>query len=147
MTVRSTRVHTRARLFCLTVVLAAVAGSAETTPAPHPAAAVFAAVSRGLTGGDAGSITPLLAGQVSMSLRTGEQGYYSASQASVLLAYYLRTRKISNLVFSTIGENAAVPYATGSATLLYRGNRHLVQVYVTVARTANGWSITELNIY
>jgi hypothetical protein len=91
--------------------------------------------------------TPSLATQVYVSLRTGEHGYYSANQATVLLEYFLRTRKISNLGFSTVGENATVPYATGSATLLYRGNRQLVQVYVAVARAGDRWLITQLNIY
>jgi hypothetical protein len=116
-------------------------------PAPHPAAAVFEGVRAGLTGGDVSTITPFLAREITMSLRTGEQGTFSAGQASALLEYFLRTRKISNLTFTTIGEQAAVPYATGRATLLYRGTRHLVQVYVAVGQKEGRWQITQLNIY
>jgi len=113
----------------------------------HPAAAIFGNVSRGLTAGDVASFAPFLAAQVYVSLRTGEHGYYSANQASALLEYFLRTRKISGLAFSTVSVNATIPYATGSATLIFRGTRQLVQVYVSAERTGDQWTITQLNIY
>lgn len=119
----------------------------QQTGGSQPATAIFSAVSTGLMSGEVTSFGRSLAPQVYISLRTGEHGYFSTNQASVLLEYFLRTRKISNLVFSTIGENAAIPYATGSAMLLYRGSRQLVQVYVAVARIGDQWLITQLNIY
>lgn len=117
------------------------------TQSSHPAAGVFESVHRGLTTGDVAAFALFLAPQVYISLRTGEHGYFSANQATALLEYFLRTRKVTGLVFSTIGENATIPYATGSATLLYRGNRQIVQVYVAASRTGGQWFITQLNIY
>jgi hypothetical protein len=136
----------RLLLFCLPVWVSGAAVGQQ-TGGSHPATAIFSAVSRGLISGEVASFGQSLAPQVYVSLRTGEHGYFSANQASVLLEYFLRTRKIYNLVFSTISENATIPYATGSATLLYKGTRHLVQVYVAVARTGDQWFITQLNIY
>jgi hypothetical protein len=135
-----------ALLLCLPLWVSSAAGGHQTTGFP-PVASIFAAVSKGLMSGEVASFGQSLAPQVYVSLRTGEHGYFSTNQASVLLEYFLRTRKISNLVFSTISENATIPYATGSATLLYKGNRQLVQVYVAVARTGDQWFITQLNIY
>ena len=136
----------RVLLLCLPLWVGTAAGGQQTS-ASHPASAIFAAVSKGMTSGEATSFGRFLAPQVYVSLRTGEHGYFSTNQASALLEYFLRTRKISNLVFSTIGENATIPYATGSATLLYKGSRQLVQVYVAVARVGDQWLITQLNIY
>jgi hypothetical protein len=136
----------RVLLLCLPLLVGGAAVGQQ-TGGSHPATAIFSAVSKGLMTGEVTSFGQSLAPQVYVSLRTGEHGYFSANQASVLLEYFLRTRKISNLVFSTIGANATIPYATGSATLLYRGSRQLVQVYVAVARIGDQWLITQLNIY
>jgi hypothetical protein len=133
-------------LLCCPLWVGAAACGQETAGG-HPAASIFAAVSKGLMSGEVTMFGRSLAPQVYVSLRTGEHGTFSTNQASVLLEYFLRTRKITNLVFSTIGENADIPYATGSATLLYKGTRQLVQVYVAVTRIGEQWLITQLNIY
>jgi len=112
-----------------------------------PASAIFDGIRQGLVSGDVSGLSAMLAPQVSMTLRTGEHGYFSSNQAFLLVQHFLRTRKITNLNFSTMGGGANVPYATGSGTLLYRGNRYFVQVYVSLSRWGDRWMISQLNIY
>lgn len=88
-----------------------------------------------------------MASQVYVNLRGGESGYYSANQAHYVLENYLKSRKLVNLKFSTIGESEARPYATGSAVSVQRGIREIAQVYVSLGRSGDRWYITQINIY
>jgi hypothetical protein len=88
-----------------------------------------------------------MASQVYVNLRGGESGYYSANQAHYVLENYLKSRKLVNLKFSTIGESEARPYATGSAVTVQRGIREIAQVYVSLGRSGDRWFITQINIY
>jgi hypothetical protein len=85
--------------------------------------------------------------QVYINLRGGESGYYSANQAYYVLDSYLKSRKLVNINFSTIGESNTRPYATGSAALVVRGNREIAQVYVSLSQVGEKWIITQINIY
>lgn len=108
---------------------------------------VFTEVQRGLVSGSVKSFSHYFGSQVNVNLRGGESGYYSANQTFYLLESYLKTRKVSNLTFSTVEDSAATPFATGSATLSYRGSRDLAQVYIALKPSGNHWVITQINIY
>ena len=90
---------------------------------------------------------PVFAPEVQVNLRGGENGYFSSHQAYYLLDTYLRSRRLANLSFTTIGESDVNPYATGGANLLYRGNKDYVQVYVALSLTGGRWVISRINIY
>jgi Domain of unknown function (DUF4783) len=108
---------------------------------------IFSSVQDGLGSGDVRSFSQHMGSQVYINLRGGESGYYSANQAYYVIESYLKTRKLVNLNFSTIGESDARPYATGSAGLVVRGNREFAQVYVSLSQVGEKWIITQINIY
>jgi hypothetical protein len=108
---------------------------------------IFSNVQQGLTSGSVRGFSEHMASQVYVNLRGGESGYYSANQAHYVLENYLKSRKLVNLTFSTIGESEARPYATGSAVSVQRGVREIAQVYVSLGRSGDKWFITQINIY
>jgi len=108
---------------------------------------IFASVQEGLAAGRVGMFSQHIGQQVFMNLRGGESGYYSANQAYYVLENYLKTRRLANLNFSTIGESEANPYATGSAGFSFRGTGEFAQVYVSLVRSGDRWVITQINIY
>lgn len=108
---------------------------------------IFAKVQGGLNSGDVRTFADHMAPEVYVNLRGGESGYYSANQAYYVLESYLKSRRLVNLSFSTIGESDARPYATGSAGFMSRGSRELAQVYVSLTQSGDRWTITQINIY
>ena len=108
---------------------------------------IFSNVQQGLSSGTVGGFSEQMAQQVYVNLRGGESGYYSANQAHYVLEKYLKSRKLVNLKFSTIGESESRPYATGSAVSVQRGIREIAQVYVSLGRSGDRWIITQINIY
>jgi hypothetical protein len=108
---------------------------------------IFSNVQQGLSSGAVGGFSEHMAQQVYVNLRGGESGYYSANQAHYVLEKYLKSRKLVNLKFSTIGESESRPYATGSAVSVQRGVREIAQVYVSLGRSGDRWIITQINIY
>ena len=108
---------------------------------------VFADVERGIADGIVQTFSGHFGSQLSVSLRGGESGYYSANQAYYLLENYLRTRKLTGFTFSTIGESDSNPYATGSVRISSRGTRENAQVYVSLSFAGRRWVITQMNIY
>jgi len=109
--------------------------------------AVFADVQQGITEGNVSLFSPHFHSQVRVTLRGGESGLYSANQAYYLIENFLRVRKPLTFTFTTYGESANTPYATGSAGYTYHGTRQHVQVYVALAGTGEHWVITHINIY
>jgi hypothetical protein len=129
---------------------------ADSNHAPQPSqtlsprgapAEIFKAVADGLNAGTVATIVPHLAPQVYISLRAGEQGYFSPNQSYYLLDFYLRSTRLCNLKFTTTAVSATTPFATGSATIMRRGKREQVQVYVSLAPAGGGWCIAQLNIH
>ncbi len=121
---------------------------------PHQAEApkqhyreVFSEIERGLSAGNVNSFSGVFAPEVQVNLRGGESGYFSSHQAYYLLDTYLRSRRLANLSFTTIGESEVNPYATGGANLLYRGSKDYVQVYVALSLAGGRWVISRINIY
>jgi hypothetical protein len=104
-------------------------------------------VQEGLSTGAVELFTHRMAPQVYVNLRGGQNGYFSGNQAHYLLVDYLRNRRMVNLRFSTVGESKDTPYATGSATIVERGTRGIVQVYISLVRVGEDWSVTQIAIY
>jgi len=113
----------------------------------RPYREVFSEIERTLAAGNANGLSGMFAAEVQVSLRGGENGYFSSHQAYYLLDSYLRNRRLANLSFTSIGESEVNPYATGGANLLYRGSREYVQVYVALSLSGDRWVISRINIY
>jgi hypothetical protein len=84
---------------------------------------------------------------VSITISSGEQGYYSANQALSVLANYFSERQLKSISFSTICEKGAMPYATGRFIYIQKGTRKSAQVYVSLTRQDSLWVISQFNIY
>ncbi len=108
---------------------------------------IFQKVEEGLSSGSISGFSPYFGSQVSLNLRGGENGVYSANQAYYVLENYLRHRRVMQVNFSSISETGTNPYATGSAGLNTRGGRELAQIYVSLSRVGERWVITQINIY
>jgi hypothetical protein len=84
---------------------------------------------------------------VSITISSGEQGYYSANQALSVLANYFSERQLGSFKFSTICEKGSMPYATGRFNYVQKGIRKSAQVYVSLTRQDSLWVISQFNIY
>jgi hypothetical protein len=109
-------------------------------------AEIFALVERSIQGSDLASITKSFGRQVYVSLKGGENGYFSANQASYILQSFFNGRRLVNFSFSTIQQDGE-PFATGSGVFLTKGTRETLQVYVAVARQGSRWVISQFNVY
>ena len=116
-------------------------------PASALARSIFQAIENGILKGDVGTYAEHFAGQVQLNLRGDQGGYFSARQAYYIMDNYFRTRKAANFHFSTIADSEATPYATGSGTIVRKGTREVVQVYVLLGSSGERWTIAQLNIY
>jgi hypothetical protein len=108
---------------------------------------LFDKVQDGLSSGRVSSFSDLLGPQVHVTLRGGESGYYSSSQAYYLLEKYLHTNRLSDLEFSTIGESGNTPYASGKGGIIGKGGSERAQVYVSLTQVGERWLISQIKIY
>ena len=108
---------------------------------------VFSSVQDGLADASIGRFSPHFGSHISLALRGGESGTYSANQAYYVLESYLRSHKLVEFSFETVSESGANPYATGGAGFAAKGGRESAQVYVALSRAGERWVITQINIY
>ncbi len=108
---------------------------------------VFDEIQQGMASGNVGQFSQRFASQVQVNLKGEESGYYSSNHAYFLLEKYMKARKIISFEFTSMSDTEATPYATGSAVFRNKGNREIVQVYVSLMQSADRWMIAEINIY
>lgn len=108
---------------------------------------VFKNVQEGILANNISLFSSKLASQVYVNLRGGESGYFSENQVHYVLGNYLRSRKLANFEFTTVGQSESNPYATGSAIFIVKGTREIAQVYVSLSFVGERWAITQINIY
>ena len=108
---------------------------------------MFLSVQDGLADASIGRFSPHFGSHISLALRGGESGTYSANQAYYVLESYLRSHKLVEFSFETVSESGANPYATGGAGFAAKGGRESAQVYVALSRAGERWVITQINIY
>jgi hypothetical protein len=104
-------------------------------------------VERGIASGSVAEFAAHFPSQVSITLRGGEGGTYSSSQAYYLLDQFFRLRRFTGCRLSTVGESGGVPFATGNATFTIKGARESAQVYLALVRSGDRWVISQINIY
>jgi hypothetical protein len=108
---------------------------------------VFEETQQGFETGSIAPFAPHFGTQIQLSLKDGDNGYYSSNQAYYLLENYFKTRKVISFEFSSVGETETTPFATGTAVFSTKGMRETVQVYVALQKSDGRWVITEINIY
>lgn len=109
-------------------------------------AEIFALVASGLRHSDHASISRNFGRQVYVSLKGGENGYFSSNQASYVVQSFFASRRPASFTFTTIDEGDE-PFATGSGLFLMKGTRETLQVYVALARQGKRWVISQFNVY
>jgi len=108
---------------------------------------IFQSVQRGISRGDAAMFAKYFGAQVYISLRDNESGVFSSSQAFYLLSNFFSLHRPIGFEFTTFGDSDDGPYATGGGTIVIRGVRERIQVYVSLSHTGSRWVIAQLNIY
>jgi hypothetical protein len=117
--------------------LAQVAGSRD----------VFDAVQRTLAAGEADELARYFGKHIFLNIRSVESGYYSSNQAQFVVQNFFNAHRPQSFSFSTYGESAGSPYATGRGSINVKGNREYIQIYVSLTKEKDRWVISQFNIY
>jgi hypothetical protein len=121
--------------------------SSNSTARQSPITDIVKKVEFGLQSNSIENIKDELGEIVSITISSGEQGYFSANQALSVLANYFSERRLNSIKFSTIYEKGTVPYATGRFVYMQKGIRKSAQVYISLTRQDSLWVISQFNIY
>ncbi len=108
---------------------------------------IFNAIESGVDAGDIDRFADYFAKQVYVSIRGGESGYFSSSQAYYVIKNFLTARKPLGFSFTTYGFADEIPFATGRALFRIKGNRESVQVYAALSKSNGKWVIDKINFY
>ncbi|RPI03891.1 MAG: DUF4783 domain-containing protein [Ignavibacteriae bacterium] len=108
---------------------------------------VFQIIEKGIRSSAVEEFEKELGSMVTISIGSGERGYFSMNQAASVLSEYFSLRRPISFEFSRIHEKSAAPYATGRFVFVQKGNQESVQVYVSLTRQDSRWVITQFNIY
>ena len=114
-------------------------------PARTEVRSVFRSIEEGIAVGSAGKISPHFASHVTLNLRGGESGSFSANQAYYVLEKFFLGHQITGFDFSSMSDSGPAPYAAGSVGM--QGEAGGGRVYVALGRAGNRWVITQINIY
>jgi hypothetical protein len=112
-----------------------------------PIAEIFQKVEHGLQNNAVDKFKKELGEIVSMTISSGEHGYYSANQAVSVLVGYFSERRLVSFEFSRIHEKDFAPYATGRFIYVQKGIQKSAQVYVSLTQQDSLWVISQFNIY
>ena len=108
---------------------------------------VFDDVRNGISTGNVGLISRHVASSVTISLRGGESGTFSANQAYYVLADYFKSRRFGAFEFASIVDSTTSPYATGATELVFQGSKESAQVYVGLSLSGKTYKVAQLTIY
>jgi Domain of unknown function (DUF4783) len=123
------------------------------TPTVHPTiqrspiTEIFQNVELGLQNNAIDKFKKELGEIVSMTISSGDHGYYSANQAAIVLIGFFSEHHPVSFKFSRIHEKGSTPYATGSFIYVQKGIQKSAQVYVSLTRQDSQWVISQFNIY
>jgi hypothetical protein len=108
---------------------------------------IFGDVESGMLKGNVALLERHFAPHVTLSLRGGESGTFSASQSYYVLESFLRHRKFGRFDLALAGEADGNPYGAGTAEFTHDGKKEQVQVYVALTLDGDQLHITQLTIY
>lgn len=115
---------------------------------PRPGIArICEEIERGIGKGEVKIFSQHFARQLSVNIRNGENGYFSANQAYYLLKNFFGARQVVHFKFTTFGEAGNIPFATGGGSFTFHGGRETVQIYVSFRRIGDRWLISQFNAY
>ncbi|MBI5472910.1 MAG: DUF4783 domain-containing protein [Ignavibacteriae bacterium] len=137
----------RFALLCSIVLVLPFASASSQTERQRDFRNVFEEIQQGFETATVSLFSSYFATQVQVNLKGEESGYFSSNHAYYILEKYLKARKVVSFEFTSVSEEAAVPYATGSAVFNHKGGRENAQVYVSLVQSEGRWQIAEINIY
>ncbi len=108
---------------------------------------IFEDIQAAVRSGDLSPLSRHLAKQVYLNLADVEGGFFSENQALYILKDYFRSRRVLSFKFSSSNTVEGTPYATGGGTYLHRGSQELLQVYVALKKSGDGWMISQFSVY
>ncbi|HEY6192136.1 MAG TPA: DUF4783 domain-containing protein [Bacteroidota bacterium] len=111
------------------------------------ASSIFTDLQSGILAGDVAAFSDRLAKQVYLNLSDRESGFFSQNQALYILKDYFKTHRILSFKFTTISQVEGTPFATGGGTYLRRGNPEILQVYVALKKSGDGWVISQFSVF
>jgi Domain of unknown function (DUF4783) len=126
-----------------TLVIPSVHSSTKRSPITE----IFQNVEYGLQNNAIDKFEKELGEIVSMTISSGDHGYYSANQAVLVLVGYFSEHRLTSFSFSRIHEKGSMPYATGSFIYVQKGIQKSAQVYVSLTHQDSRWVISQFNIY
>jgi hypothetical protein len=112
-----------------------------------PVADIFRKVEYGLQNNSVDKFKKELGEIVSITMSSGEHGYYSTNQAVSVLVNYFSERRLVSFKFSRIHEKDSAPYASGRFIYVQKGIQKSAQVYVSLTQQDSLWVISQFNIY
>jgi hypothetical protein len=128
-------------------------GDSVKTPAAFPLGQrpsiqeIFKRIEHGLQTNALETLGKEMGTTISLTIRSGEHGYYSASQALSIITGYFSDRRLISVAFSPIYDNAPAPFATGHLTFMHKGVQESTQIYISLMRQDSVWVINQFNIY
>jgi hypothetical protein len=115
---------------------------------PHSALIeIFQKVEQGLQTNTVDKFAKDIGKMISITITSGESGYYSVNQATSVLAGYFAERRPISFEFSSMNEKCSSPYATGRFVFVQKGIQRSAQVYVSLTQQDSLWVISKFNIY
>jgi hypothetical protein len=83
---------------------------------------------------------------VFIQLPGSEGGIFSARQAFFVLDHFLKDHNVIAATLTPSERSGLNPYASGNATIVARGTRQEVRLYVVLAWDGERWTITHFSI-
>jgi len=108
---------------------------------------IFREIESGLLKGDVSTFSQYFGKQVSVSLHGAETGTFSSNQTFYILQNYFTMMRLANFSFSTVHTTKDTPFATGGGTIVKKGKREIVQIYVSLVKQDRKWVVTQFNVY
>jgi hypothetical protein len=112
-----------------------------------PIEEIFQKIEHGLQTNSVDEFENELSAMVSITIISGERGYYSVHQAVSVLSGYFSERRLISFEFTRIYDKDSTPYATGRFVYVHKGVQETAQVYVSLTQQAARWVISQFNIY
>ncbi len=108
---------------------------------------IFQKIEKCILSGDQAGFEKEIGNIISITIGSGEHGYYSSSQAVSVLTNYFSSKKPIYFKFTKINNSEPSPFATGRFIYVQKGIQGSVQIYISLTRQDSKWVVNQFNIY
>jgi hypothetical protein len=103
-------------------------------------------IEKGIKEGNINRLTDFFAPQPYISLLSGVNGYYSSNQTYYIIEEFFKNFKVVSFKFENKKFEENVVYGTGKYYYERKGKRESALLYVTLNKTGNKWTISQISI-